>query len=688
MTSLVLVSEMPRSKDGKKRNPVDKQKLEQAIHEVLKGTSINECSNIYKIGRWTISRHLNKFKQQDSNNNFEYTNNCGHRKVFTDEEENDLVNYLLLASRIYFGITKEGLSTLAFEYASQNGKKFPESWQKNAKAGKQWVQDFLTRHREKLSLRKPQATSIGRAMCFNRPIVEAFYNNLQKLFNKYKFSPDRIFNLDETGLSTVHNPPKVIAGKGEKQVGAITSAERGTLITLISSISAIGSSIPPLLIFPRVNFKEFMLHGAPPGSTGAANTSGWTNAHIFLTYLEHFKKHVRPSKEQPVLIILDNHDSHLSLEAIEFSRKNGIVIFTLPPHTSHKLQPLDKGVFGPLKTYYHQECSLWMTNNPGKPISIYEVSSLLGKSYPRAFTPTNIIAGFKATGVFPLDPNVYSDDDFLSATPTDLFDENHIIFSSPKIQITDNTQSKNVNAPNQHENSACVSPDRVPQPSSPQPSCSYVSPIEVRPLPRAPTQQNGTKRRGRLGKSRVITDTPEKEDLQQAVEARKRPQKLTEKDKPAKKLNFGKICKQKSGKKDSSEDESENWKSADEEEDENLEDLASEMIKEQEDDEISEEWIVGKWDFTNPSTNVDKWVLVSFSTQNLAKFYVGQVLEASCDQVTIKFLRKKQKMFRWPDIDDVCRVRVEDIIRILPQPKVHRRGGIQFNISFAGFNLY
>lgn len=41
----------------------------------------------------------------------------------------------------------------------------------------------------------------------------AFYNNLQKLYKKYKFSPDRIFNLDESGLSTVHNPPKVIAGK-------------------------------------------------------------------------------------------------------------------------------------------------------------------------------------------------------------------------------------------------------------------------------------------------------------------------------------------------------------------------------------------------------------------------------------------------------------------------------------------
>ncbi|KAF6216542.1 hypothetical protein GE061_000885 [Apolygus lucorum] len=138
----VSARQMPRSENGVKRPPVDKQKLELAVNEVLKGMSINECSKIHNIGRWTISRHLTNFKEQNSEN-FEYKNNCGHRKVFTDDEEKDLVNYLLLASRIYFGITKRGLSTLAFEFARQNGKHFPKTWHDNAKAGKQWVQDFL-----------------------------------------------------------------------------------------------------------------------------------------------------------------------------------------------------------------------------------------------------------------------------------------------------------------------------------------------------------------------------------------------------------------------------------------------------------------------------------------------------------------------------------------------------------------
>jgi len=40
---------------------------------------------------------------------------------------------------------------------------------------------------------------------------------------KYKFEAHQIYNLDETGITTVQNPSKIVAQKGKKQVGAITS---------------------------------------------------------------------------------------------------------------------------------------------------------------------------------------------------------------------------------------------------------------------------------------------------------------------------------------------------------------------------------------------------------------------------------------------------------------------------------
>lgn len=130
-----------------------------------------------------------------------------------------------------------------------------------------------------------------------------------------------------------------------------------------------------------------MLNGAPLGSIGAANPSGWSNANLFLLFLEHFTKHVRSSTERPVLLLLDNHESHVSIPVIDLARKSGIIFMTLHPHTSHKMQPLDRGVFGPFKTYYNKAVNNWMLTpgNAGKPVTIYKVAAFVGDAYPLLF---------------------------------------------------------------------------------------------------------------------------------------------------------------------------------------------------------------------------------------------------------------------------------------------------------------
>ena len=87
---------------------------------------------------------------------------------------------------------------------------------------------------------------------------------------------------------------------GKKQVGVVTSTERGELVTLCAAISAAGSQIPPFFIVPRVKMKDCFLNGAPPGSYGVANASGYMNTDLFVEhYLPFFVESVRCSKEQP-----------------------------------------------------------------------------------------------------------------------------------------------------------------------------------------------------------------------------------------------------------------------------------------------------------------------------------------------------------------------------------------------------
>lgn len=69
-------------------------------------------------------------------------------------------------------------------------------------AGKDWLQAFIRRHPQ-LSIRKPEATSIARITGFNKDTVKLFYDNLNVIYLKYNFQPDRILNMDETGISTV-----------------------------------------------------------------------------------------------------------------------------------------------------------------------------------------------------------------------------------------------------------------------------------------------------------------------------------------------------------------------------------------------------------------------------------------------------------------------------------------------------
>ncbi|XP_067949893.1 uncharacterized protein [Watersipora subatra] len=113
---------------------------------------------------------------------------------------------------------------------------------------------------------------------------------------------------------------------------------------MIEAVNASGGCILPFLFFP-------MLSRAPTETIGAANPSGWSNAEIFKQWPQHFIKHTRCSRELLALSLLDNQDSHLNLAAIEFAKKNGLVMFTFLPHCKNKLQPLDITVYGLLKRY-------------------------------------------------------------------------------------------------------------------------------------------------------------------------------------------------------------------------------------------------------------------------------------------------------------------------------------------------
>ena len=129
----------------------------------------------------------------------------------------------------------------------------------------------------------------------------------------------------------------------------------------------------------------------------------------FCDYLQHFAKHLHASTDQKKLLILDNHESHILVNALEFAKKNCIVLLTIPPHFSHRLQPLDVSVNFSFKAQYNRAIDNWMLSNLGKAISIYSIAGLVGSAFPLAFTPSNIQSGFARSSIWPYNPGVFTE---------------------------------------------------------------------------------------------------------------------------------------------------------------------------------------------------------------------------------------------------------------------------------------
>jgi len=75
---------------------------------------------------------------------------------------------------------------------------------------------------------------------------------------------------------------------------------------------------------------------------------------------------------------------------------------SLPPHCSHKLQPLDVSFMKPLSTFYDQECKKWLRQHPGRVITMFQLGAIFGSAYMRAATPLVAENGFNHTGIFPV----------------------------------------------------------------------------------------------------------------------------------------------------------------------------------------------------------------------------------------------------------------------------------------------
>ena len=92
--------------------------------------------------------------------------------------------------------------------------------------------------------------------------------------------------------------------------------------------------------------------GGPVDAIYHRSSNGWINENLFLVWLQHYQIYAKSSKDEPCLLILDHHVSHISLESYESCKEHGTVMLSLPPHTSNRMQQLDVTFYVILKKAY------------------------------------------------------------------------------------------------------------------------------------------------------------------------------------------------------------------------------------------------------------------------------------------------------------------------------------------------
>lgn len=176
------------------------------------------------------------------------------------------------------------------------------------------------------------------------------------------------------------------------------------------------TSLPPFLIYqgkPGQVQDSWLAEFDPEHQSAFFTTSetGWTNHELGKEWLigvfDRFTKAKARNGRDYRLLITDGHSSHVNMDFLEWCDQHRIIIAVFPPHSTHRLQPLDVSLFSPLSTAYSNQLIQWTAKTQGLiSLSKREFWTLFWHAFQTSFSAENIASGWRRTGLLPFDPNV------------------------------------------------------------------------------------------------------------------------------------------------------------------------------------------------------------------------------------------------------------------------------------------
>ena len=353
------------------------ENLKLATEAVSEGVTIRRAAEEYNIPRSTLHDHVSGRVLLGSKS--------GPQKYLSDDEENELADFLRDCSRIGYARTRQQIFTLVNQCLRMKGLSV------NVTNG--WWESFRRRH-PTFKLRTAEKLAYVRMVSSSPEILDYYFDLLEATLieNDLIDKPCQIYNVDESGMPLDPDSLKIVAECGAKHSRTLATGSK-TSITVVSCCSAAGSTIPPMVIFDRKTLNPKLTIGEVCGTMYGMSKNGWIDTELFsLWFSEHFLAYAPPIR--PLLLLLDGHSSHYQPCFVKKAAEEQVIVFCLPPHTTHLTQPLDKGCFGPLKMSWRRKCQDYLVSNPGKVITRYQFSALFSAAWFEAMTMSNIVSGF------------------------------------------------------------------------------------------------------------------------------------------------------------------------------------------------------------------------------------------------------------------------------------------------------
>ena len=351
--------------------------------------TFREAEATYRIPRSTLHDY--------ATGKVEFGCRPGPSSILTAAEEQKIVDYAVEMSKIGYGLTREKILEMVKKMLDKDGR--PNAFKGNL-PGRKWWKLFMQRHPQ-LSVRMPEALQLARARCCTPEALQVWYSDFDQfsMIHNVKNQPLQIWNADEAGFPLCPKTGKVLALRNSKNVYSVTGDSKEQ-ITCLCAVSAAGEVIPPMHIFAGVRFRYNPMADCVPGAYFGRSPNGWISTELFFGWIaNHFARYV---KERPVVLLVDGHSCHIDIEISKFCNENGILLYCLPPHSSHITQPLDVGFFKPLKVSWAKACDTFSLEHPGTPVSKDVFSSVFRKAWEASVNVSTIVNSFRSSGICPL----------------------------------------------------------------------------------------------------------------------------------------------------------------------------------------------------------------------------------------------------------------------------------------------